>query len=651
MLRIRKDLMEDQRLLASVALFRKLYDNQKDSYDVLAEFIRACININSLWRFTVEDCSVALQNSFGFKIPTAVLRTCLKRRLKKEVNLTHGTYAITDEFLRSETLEPEIHIAQIEQKQIIHDLVEFVTDSNGKPLSESNKEKLIDEFGQFFLGGIKPGQNHLSIGKFILSKSKDKAYTERLNRLEEGQILYQGIKYSPDIGTINSWRSDYTIYLDTEILFWANGYDGILFKSLFDEFFELVKEINVKATNESKIKIKYFPETKQEVDAIFNAAEHIFKERRFADPSRTAMHYLLAGCRSRSDIIQKKGTFYSSLSRYNITQELDLNYYDHPQYNCESQETLQILSSEFHDVPNDKIANVLKFFTKINYLRGGVSNKGLEHSKAILVSGKNLSRSLAWHGAIMGGEGLIPFSTDLDYLTERLWWKLGKGFGSNIKSLVAFDVVARAQIILSSQISSKVSSEFKDLNRKIESGSMHINDANYIIADLKTKNVKPEELSAENLESLSEFLDLESIEAGIRTRRILEEQAAQVPIHITNLETKDQEIIALKKDVYERDLREWKAGIIPLRTKARLRSMLLFTIVFITPLLLTFLVCEALGETDSLLSKLSFMMSVIPIIWTYFALKILNNFIKPAVQKNFRKKLSNYTKRPRYHTG
>lgn len=650
MLRIRKDLMEDQRLLASVALFRKLYDNQKDSYDVLAEFIRACININSLWRFTVEDCSIALQNSFGFKIPTAVLRTCLKKRLKKEISLTHGLYTITDEFLRSETLEPEIHLAQHEQKQIISDLIEFVTESNGKPLSEANKEKLVDEFGQFFLGGITPGQNHLSIGKFILSKSKDKAYRERLNRLEEGQILYQGIKYSPDIGTINSWRSNYTIYLDTEILFWANGYDGILFKSLFDEFFDLVKEINLKATNESKIKIKYFPETKQEVDAIFNAAEHIFKERRFADPSRTAMHYLLTGCRSRSDIVAKKGTFYSSLSRYNITQEIELNYYEHPQYNCESHETLKLLSNEFQDVPDDKIANVLKFFTKINYLRGGVSNKGLEQSKAILVSGKNLSRSLAWHGAIMGGDGLIPFSTDLDYLTERLWWKLGKGFGSNIKSLVAFDVVARAQIILSSQIASKVSSEFKDLNRRIESGSMHINDANYIIADLKTKNVKPEELSADNLESLSEFLDIESIEAGIRTRRILEEQAAQIPVHITNLETKDQEIIALKRDVYERDLREWKAGIIPLRSQARLRSMFLFTIVFITPLILTLLICEALGETDSLLSKLSFMMSVVPLIWTYLAIKISHNFIKPAVQKNFRKKLTSYTKRPRYHT-
>ncbi|WP_205588531.1 hypothetical protein, partial [Pseudomonas aeruginosa] len=87
-------------------------------------------------------------------------------------------------------------------------------------------------------------------------------------------ILYQGIEYSPDNGAVNTWRSNYTIYLDTEILFWANGYDGALFESLFKEFIELVREVNLKAANESKILLKYFPETKQEVDSIFSAAEH-----------------------------------------------------------------------------------------------------------------------------------------------------------------------------------------------------------------------------------------------------------------------------------------------------------------------------------------------------------------------------------------
>lgn len=266
MLRIRQSRMEDQRLLASVALFRKLYDNQKDSYDVLADFIRAAINIKSLWSFTVDDCSKALKDNFGFKIPTAVLKSCLKRRLKDEVELSHGVYGITAKFEKLETLEDEIRLAQEEQDHIILELIDFVSDSKEKPLSFENENTLRDDFRQFFLGGAKPGNYHVDIGKFILSKSRDLAFTRKLNHLEEGLILYQGIEYSPDIGAINSWRSDYSIYLDTEILFWANGYDGVLFESLFKEFIELVKEVNLKASNKAKIHIKYFPETKQEVD-------------------------------------------------------------------------------------------------------------------------------------------------------------------------------------------------------------------------------------------------------------------------------------------------------------------------------------------------------------------------------------------------
>ncbi len=647
MLRIRESRMEDQRLLASVALFRKLYDNEKDSYDVLADFIRAAINIKNLWNFTVDDCSKALKNNFGFKIPTAVLKSCLKRRLKDELELSHGTYGITAKFEKSETLENEINLAQKEQENIILELIDFVSDSKEKPLKLDDENRLRDDFRQFFLGGSKPGAYHVDIGKFILSKSRDLEFTKKLNHLEEGLILYQGIEYSPDIGTINSWRSDYSIYLDTEILFWANGYDGLLFESLFKEFIELVKEVNLKASNEAKIHIKYFPETKQEIDSIFSAAEHLFKERRLADPSRAAMQHLLKDCKSKSDIVAKRAMFYSLLNRYNITQEADIDYYNPPEFNCESRETLEALASEFTEVPNEKIANTLKFFTKVNYLRGGISNKGLEQSKAILVSGKNLSRNLAWHPKVLQTEGAIPFSTDLDYLTERFWFKLGKGFGGNTKSLVSFDVVARAQIILSTQVSSKVSDEFKELTRRIEAGEMQTNDANFIIADLKTKTIKPEDLSPESIENLSEFLDVDSIEAGIRTKRLLEQKAAEIPGHITSLEESRAELKAFKSTVYEKELLAWRDGIAVLKKNARKRYQVMVGILITIPIILLCATAIILTTNDSLLSQVGFVLTAAAFLWSLVSLKLTNKWIMKKVSAGYKRDITTYQPRPR----
>lgn len=648
MLRIRLSHMEDQRLLASVALFRKLYDNQKDSYDVLADFIRAAININSLWNFTVDDCSKSLKENFGFRIPTAVLKSCLKRRLKDEVELSYGTYGITLKFKKSETLESEIRQAQSEQEQIILELIEFVGSTQGKPLSNHEEQKLRDDFHQFFLGGLKPGSNHIAIGKFILSKSKDSQFTGKLKNLEEGVILYQGIEYSPDNGAVNTWRLNYTIYLDTEILFWANGYDGALFESLFKEFIELVREVNLKAANDSKILLKYFPETKQEVDSIFSAAEHIFKERRFADPSRTAMQHLLSGCKSRSDIIAKRGMFYSLLDRYKITEEADRDYYNPPKFNCESSETLSVLTNDFPEIPSDKIANALKFFTKINYIRQGISHKGLEQSKAILVSGKNLSRYLAWHPQVMHREGIIPFSTDLDFLTERLWFKLGKGFGGNTKTLVAFDVVARAQIILSTQVSSKISGEYKELIKRVESGQMQTNDANYIISELKTKAIKPEELNPESVETLSDFLDVDSIEAGVRARRLLEDKVATIPEHIANHERTIEEFNEFRRSVHLRDLRNWRLGREPIRKGAKIRSAITILLLITLPIALIYWIAIALSTAnDTPLSKVGFVATVLALLWSFVSLKFARRIIKRSVKTWIKKQLRSSTPRPK----
>lgn len=637
MLRITQNYMEDQRLLASVALFRTLYDNEKDSYDVLTEFLRAAINIKSLWIFTVEECSHALKSSFGFRIPAAVLKSCLRRRLKGEVVLSHGKFSVTDSFVRSEGIQAKISVAQEEQEAIIYELINFASNLIQRPMSRKEEEDLRNDFYRFFLGGLKPSQNHVYISQYILSNSTDTSFTEKLNHLEEGLILYQGIEYSPKTGEMNTWRAHCTIFLDTEILFWANGYDGALFQSIFMEFMELVREINSKASPTTRIVLKYFPETKREVDSLFNAAENILSGGRFSDPSKTAMQYLLNGCQSPSDVIAKKGMFYSFLARYSIVGEEERDYYNPPDFNCENADLLERLAIEFPEAPSEKIANTLRLFTKINYLRKGKSDKGLEQSKAILISGKNLSRNLAFHPAILISEGDIPYSTDLEYLTERLWFKLGRGFGGGQKMPIAFDVVSRAQVIISTQVCSKVANEYKSLISKVSNGEMSANDASYIVNELKNRSVKPEEVVLENLDCLSSFLDTASVEASVRNMRVLEAKASDLE---SKLEVVTQALESLNRENSAARTIALRLKIEKLKRKVRQGYWFSYVVI----LVLLVIACGSSvyllsADVDSKIAIVSLTIAAASLFYQYVLLPLLTERLRKRARTSLRKSI------------
>ena len=71
---IKKNNMENNRLLASAALFRSMYSEELDQYDVLGEFIKAIVTLKNLYTFDVPTCTALLKEDFGFAIPDAVVR-------------------------------------------------------------------------------------------------------------------------------------------------------------------------------------------------------------------------------------------------------------------------------------------------------------------------------------------------------------------------------------------------------------------------------------------------------------------------------------------------------------------------------------------------------------------------------------------------
>jgi hypothetical protein len=58
--------------LASLALFRNIYDSGKDIYDVVSEFIKQIINDYQFNKFTTADIDEKLKSDFDFNFPFAV---------------------------------------------------------------------------------------------------------------------------------------------------------------------------------------------------------------------------------------------------------------------------------------------------------------------------------------------------------------------------------------------------------------------------------------------------------------------------------------------------------------------------------------------------------------------------------------------------
>lgn len=662
MLRTVEEYMEDRRLLASAALFRQLHDNKKDVYDVLAEFIRSSISWNSSWSFNVTECSAMLEKYFGFKIPDAVIRTCLKKRLKRagEISLSQGVYATTEKFVRADSLKDDYKNIQSEQSYIINTLAEHVEKVKARELSESERDQISADFHSYFLGGLKPCENSLLISEFIVKYSIDVEFTEKLNRVEEGLILYGGICHSSSLANHEPWRNNFTIYLDTEVLFFSQGLNGTLHKSIFDDFHALIGEINTRTSHGAKIELRYFEEAKREVEDFFYAAERIVEQRQEPDPSKPAMVNITNGCSNSGDVLLKKAKFYDELRRLRIQEEVSQNYYDPPTYVVDDMGTFQLLRSEHPDLDQEKIPSVLRLFTKINYLRRGSSLQGLEQSAAILVSGKYITRVLAFSKAVLQEPKQIPFATDLDYLTERLWFKLNKGFGDG-KLPSTFDVVARAQVILSTQAGSKVAEDYKSLLKQIESGSMSNDSAGYLLSELRSRTTKPEDFHPDNVEEVAAFLRSEFIEDALRQKAALERKAEEGEISLTQVRlledqlkqqadlSKQEKVLHQQKfnstlsqyqaQLRARDISMHKERLKPIRNLAEYEFIGIMILAYSIAISLgTSLIFLLRSDSDTSLGMLSVALGILPFVIMFFKGKEISLYFARRVRARYRQR-------------
>lgn len=508
--------MKDKNLIASVALFSELYnsDTYKNIPEIIAEFIRGAVIFESKYSFNSTELKDLLNKTYGFDIPEPVIRTTLLNKFKDEIK-RENNYFHFDQSLKNRQLNINSDFNEISksQNQVIEDIYTYIGAKKRIILEPSDKKEILENVFHFLMDNGYSEKYSDLISAYVLTKEHDTNFRELLNSIKEGLILYQGINYTADINQLGSWNNDLTIYLATEHLFNALGYNGILYKEIFDDFNKLVYEINSshKNTKRKKIELKYLEETKIEIDNFFQTAESIKKGNKTLDPSKLAMETILKKSNSLSDIKTLRVQFDIELKRLGIQfQDFNFSVDRTAQYNVVDQnviDELKKISEEKGRYFNeDNCQYYFKLFTKINSFRNGVNNNRFEKCGHLYVTETAFVKYLAHNNLVKFEDYDTPFAKDIDFVTTRFWFTLKKGFSNKQSLPKSFDVITKAKIILSSHLTNGISISYENLLADKKSGKLTDEEAIARSYSLREKPNTPEEINIDNLDDALDFI-------------------------------------------------------------------------------------------------------------------------------------------------
>jgi hypothetical protein len=599
--------MKKSKLIASVVVFKELHDNNKDIYDVIAEFLKSSILSNKKWHFNSTELTDLIERDFDFDLPEAVIKTTLKKRLVKEgfLKFEKGEYCVTeiDGNLNSE-FEKKYETKRDIYKATEEEFIEFIQSNRVELLKEKEIGIIRDNLKQYLLGNGVNEPFTQEISAFIIQNQNNVEFKERLNDIREGLVLYTGVRYTADLNELGKWNNELTIYLDTDIIFYFAGFNGGVYKDIFGDFYKLVKEINHSASTK-KIKLRYFEETEKEIIDFFHVATLIVERKTTLDPSKTAMKEIVNGCSTKSDVIVKKNKLFIDLRTAGIVKEEDTNYYENHSYVVEGNtvinELKKISDNKSREFDEEKSQNYLKLFTKINSLRRGSNNLGFDRCRFIILTGNKFVHYLAHSNKVKPNEKDIPFATDIDYITDKFWFKLKKGFGKSDEKPKSFDIITKAQIVLSAQVNSTVQEKFIALNDRYNSGKITKEEAISLNYELRESSLKPEEVTQESLDNGIAFINEFSIEEHIREREILKKKVVEGE--------------EAKEELKHRDLIERNKKTKPLKRKCKFISSLIIFLIIVIDLFMIYgvyrLVKAIIEPADSKIAIIGFILGLL----------------------------------------
>lgn len=537
-----EEIKEESKCLASLAVFRELYNNDRDIYSIICEFLKEIITSQAKHQFTLTEITALLNETYDFKIPEAVVNTSLNR-FKTALIKAEGMFTVSDQtaFNITGKLTDKHNEIKTSNETIIHNLFNFIETEKKTTLTDDEKTKITHSFISFIIDETTTQIFSDYISAYIVKEKQNANFTKQLNTIKEGVVLYTGLKYNTSLNELGSWNTELTIFLEMEILFHFAGYNGELYHLLFNDLFSLIKEINqasLKKNEKRLIHLKYFSEVKNDIEGFFKKAEYIVQGKDKANPSKTAMTTIIDGCKTPADVITKKTKFYELLKLNSISEDDYTQYYSaqNHKYNLEDQDLLKELSKK---IGVDNLQSYLKYLNFINIHRKGRNDNTFERIGCVLLSGTSNTLRLAWDESIKPN-GNIPLASNLSFLTNKFWFKLNKGFGKS-EHPKSFDIVTKAQIVLSTQLNDTVSDKFDEFQIKLKSGQMTKEEAVSSIAKLRSEAKKPEDINENNIENILSSIDESSIETHLKEQELFKQKAKAQEVENLKLKEKIDE--------------------------------------------------------------------------------------------------------------
>lgn len=479
-------------VLASYVTYKELYanNNYRSAYQILAEFIKYIIVTEEIYIFSIPELKRNLQDVFGFRLPNAVIKSAIKKIEYIERIPNREEYSVNRKIVNvDEKFSQYKENAEKENAALTEKLVEYA-EHHGQ--GNIPKKELTQELIAYLLDESNGGKYQEIISAFILESSGNRSLVRQINAIREGSILYMGLNYN--ITETGSITNELTLYLDVEVLFDLYGYNGEVFKTLACDLIALVKEAN---KSSKKIKLRYFDDTKSEISSFFAAAEEIVRTKVFLKEN-VAMKAIVNGCKDSTDVSDKEADFYHELQyKYGILPDEKIDYYSREDYAAnleeadvadpESQKSLKYLSN----INKLRKNEVCYEYTKTGFLFVTETWKTLELSKKIAVEQGEKQKNE--NDSIVCG-----LAVNMSFLTNTLWYKLNKGFGST-NYPQNLDSVIKSKIVLTNFISKNVTETYNQYKKEYADGKLTTEQMAGRLLVLREKATKPEDITIDNL--------------------------------------------------------------------------------------------------------------------------------------------------------
>ena len=461
-------------LICSLATWRTLRKQGKTQSDVITIFCKDIIKQKYKTIPDAEKLQKELQDAYGFDLPNSVIEELLSKELSNILNknIDNG------ELKNNDDLNTSIMEYEKQYKNFSDDLLCFI-----KPkLKNGNLQDVLNLFNEYLLyenaDKVKDREIFVLFADFLL-QNKQK-YEDLLQTIKEGFILYDGLTYNV---CKTKEKNKLTLFLDTEIIFSAMGYNSELYKKKFDEFYRLVCKYD---ENRLLITLYYDELIEREIKQFFYSAKEIKKSKNANYRPTAAMIYLMENFQDESEIESEQSRLFYILEKDfkilkygNNRQSRDEKNYEellneYKDFNLESLQTLENVKKEVREkckitdyindeYIDDEIQNSIRILNFINLLRHSYPKRFFE-SKVFLITNTALTNAIAWHKDIMEGKS-IPLSTKLDFVTARLWELLESSLGNKLETL---SPIFKIQILLKEIMRDELDKQYKKAHKDYE---------------------------------------------------------------------------------------------------------------------------------------------------------------------------------------